>query len=60
MKPRPQNSKKSGHHSSAEKTPFSVYPEFSDLTPTSKLFSVVFDGYFETISEQRRGISILR
>ena len=44
----------------AEKAPFSVCPEFSDLTPASKLFSVVFDGHFETIFEQRAVVSILR
>ena len=45
----------SGRHSRAENASFSVCPENPDLTPASKIFSVVFDGHFETISEQRRG-----
>jgi len=50
----------SGRHFRAEKAPFSVCWEFSDLTPASKSFSAFSGGHFETISEQREVVSILR
>ena len=50
----------SGRHSRAKNASFSVCPENPDLTFASKIFSVVFDGHFETISEQKRAISNLR
>jgi hypothetical protein len=50
----------SGRHSRAENAPFSGYPELADLMPASKSFSVFSRGHFETISEQREVVSILR
>ena len=50
----------SGRHSRAKNASFSVCPENPDLTFASKIFSVVFDGHFETISEQRKVVSNLR
>ena len=50
----------SGRHSRAKKAPFSGCRKFSDLMLASKKFSVVFDGHFETISEQKGAVSKLR
>ena len=40
---------KSGRHSPSKIAPFSVCTENPDLTLSSKIFSIVFDGHFETI-----------
>jgi len=50
----------SGRHFRAEKAPVSVCWEISDLMLASKLFSVFFDGHFETFFEQQEAVSNLR
>ena len=55
-----EKTESSGRHSRAENASFSGCPENPDLTFASKIFSVVFDGHFETISEQRKVVSNLR